>query len=193
MVRRILLVMALSLAVNIVYAQKGKYIAILTKVEVGSNVASGSISENGIGYQDSLIAIDWNLGSSEYNFVLQNKSQQTIKIIWDETAYIGPDGETGKVFHQGVKYIDRNNSQVPTSIIKGSKLSDLIAPTDLVYYNDSRYSTGWTQRLLYGYSKKAGPVNDGATAKILLPISTGDKTIEYIFEFKITWEVIQRK
>lgn len=168
------------------FAQKGSYTATLVKVEAGNSVVPGSKIDE-LSYQDSLIKMVWTLGTQDYNFVLHNMSDNTIKIIWDDAAYIGPEGNTGKIMHTGIKFTDRANPQVPTSIIKGAKLSDLIAPVDKVYFSDLQYSYGWRQKLLYGYSKKQGPINDGASTRILVPLSVDGKTIEYLFEFKIKW------
>lgn len=44
--------------------------------------------------------------------------------------------------HSGVKYIDRNNSQPPNIIPKNASLSDVIIPTDNIYYVSGQYG-GW--------------------------------------------------
>ena len=62
-----------------------------------------------------------------------------MKIIWDETSFI-PYGEGKKVMHKGVKYADRDAAQVPTSIPSKTSWSDLVVPTDNVYYKQGYYS-----------------------------------------------------
>lgn len=53
-------------------------------------------------------------------------------------------GQVGRVMHSGVKYIDRNNSQPASVILKGATLSDIILPTDNVYYISGQYG-GWRE------------------------------------------------
>jgi hypothetical protein len=90
-------------------------------------------SENSV-YEDSLIKIDWAYGNSQIEFDLTNKSSQTIKIIWDDAAYVSISNESGRIFHKGIKYTDRENSMPPTSVYKNTTLSDLIAPTSYSKY-----------------------------------------------------------
>ena len=65
---------------------------------------------------------------------IENKSNYSIKIQWDDVAYISSSGQTGRVMHSGVKYIDRNNSQPASVIPKSASLSDIVIPNDNIYY-----------------------------------------------------------
>ncbi len=61
------------------------------------------------------------------SFQFTNKTNKVIKIIWDETAYLAPSGQSERIFHAGVKLIDRGQSQPPTVIPpRGHLLDDLI-------------------------------------------------------------------
>lgn len=170
--------------VNVSFAQKhGKYYATLTEVDPMSFGGSFIYSE----FKDQSISITWELRDKEIYFDLINKSDGTIKIIWDEAAYIDPSGQTEKVFHNGVKYIDRNGPQPATSIIKGAKLRDLVTPSDYAYYLSGAYG-GWMQKSIFPYKKKTGAIYDGKQFKILLPLQIGDARRDYIFTFKTKWE-----
>ena len=63
-------------------------------------------------YEDDFIKIFWYVSSTQFNFDLTNKSGYTIKLNWDDMAYVDQNGSTKRVMHSGVKYTDRNNSQV---------------------------------------------------------------------------------
>lgn len=62
----------------------------------------------------------------------KNKSQKPIKIIWDEMSYISADNNSQKIFHSGVKIIDRSQSQSPTTIPPQANLDDTVIPIDSV-------------------------------------------------------------
>ena len=65
------------------------------------------IQDNGVdkyAYNDSIIDIII-LGTSEqFNFVLKNISNHSLKIIWNEAAYVGLDGSSSKIMHVGTKF-----------------------------------------------------------------------------------------
>ena len=142
-------------------------------------------------FTDSLISIGWIPGSSELNFVLENHSDHSIKLVWDEAAFVGPNGQNSRVMHSGVKYIDRNSPQPPSVVIRKGTLVDLIVPTDNVYYVEGRYG-GWrTGGLFEPYhaatAAKLAPAkqNVGKEIKVLLPIEIEGVVNEYLFSFKV--------
>lgn len=139
-------------------------------------------------FEDEHIQILWYMTRYSLHFVLTNKSQHSIKIPWDDMVYVDIYGKTGRIMHSGVKYIDRNNTQPASVVPKGTSLSDLVMPTDNVYYVSGQYG-GWRESpLLPRYSsqeeiKSSGVV--GKSIKVLFPIQIENVTNEYTFEFCI--------
>lgn len=107
--------------------------------------------KSGYKYEDDYIDISWFVGSSQFSFNLKNKSEYSIKIPWDDVTYINTAGSVGRVMHSGVKYIDRNNSQPASIIPKGASLSDIVQPTDNVYYVSGQYG-GWRTSNLFNFN-----------------------------------------
>ena len=137
-------------------------------------------------YEDDFIKIIWLPALTEFSFTLENKSDNSIKIIWDEAVYIDEDNSSLKVIHSDVKYVD-GKAQPLTVIAKKTKINDLVTPLDNIYYvNPSKYdSGGWSKRPLFSVQKSAGK-----TVKILLPIQIQETINEYIFSFKISHSTI---
>lgn len=142
-------------------------------------------------YEDDYIDIVWYVGTKQFNFTLKNKSNHTIKINWDDISYVDIKGNTGRVMHSGVKYIDRNASQPASSVPKGASLTDILLPVDNVYYVNGQYG-GWREKLLipaYYQSKEAmqqeAPTYVGKQMKILMPISIENVQNDYTFVFNI--------
>ena len=69
-------------------------------------------------FEDELVKILWLPSSSNVSFNLTNKTDHSIKIIWDEAVYVDTIGVSHRVMHSGVKYMDRSNSQPPSVVVR---------------------------------------------------------------------------
>jgi hypothetical protein len=142
-------------------------------------------------YEDDLIKIIWLPLEEELSFVLENKTNHSIKIIWDEAVFIDENDSSGKVMHSGVKYTDRNNSQPPTVVVRNAKITDVVVPTDHIWYSSGKYG-GWrTTALIDNLARSKEELDIEATEKIgktigvLLPLQIEETVNEYIFSFKV--------
>jgi len=198
-----LLLLFLCLSSITCFSQKkdkrdGAYSAHLYSVEVSKkDIKVGKIDTLRSIYQDSIIKIVWSYADSQIGFELTNESEQTLKLIWDDAAYISFSNESGRIFHKGVKYIDRESPQPPTAIYKKTTLSDLISPTSYTYYESGQYG-GWRSKSLIPVSgsiwtSKIEYIQGliGQTIRVILPIKIEDKVIEYTFSFRT--EFIEKK
>ena len=150
-------------------------------------------------YEDDFIDIAWSVSPKQFNFDLRNKSGHTIKINWDDVSYVAINGKVGRVMHAGVKYTERNNSQPATTIPKNASISDLLLPTDNVFYVSGQYG-GWREEYLIPcvYSKQEhydllAPLNVGQKMRILMPIMIENVQNDYVFEFNIDELLPQKK
>ena len=149
-----------------------------------------------LSFADSLIDISFTINKKEISFSLRNLSSNTLKINWDETLYIS-EGNTGKVMHGGIKYIDRNMFQPPSVIPKGTVHNDVIVPTDNVYWRDGMYGRTvsiagkWEERELFPHfvsvSEQENIISKlmGSEFTIYMPIQVKGITQEYNFKFKV--------
>lgn len=153
------------------------------------NFKDGNLSK--YRYEDDYIDIVWYVSSKQFNFELKNKSGHTIKINWDDVSYVDVNGKTGRVMHAGVKYTERNNSQPATTIPKNATISDILLPTDNVYFVSGQYG-GWREEDLIPSTYRtqedydAGAKNYvGKKMIILMPIMIENVQNDYTFEFNI--------
>nr|WP_321405405.1 hypothetical protein [uncultured Carboxylicivirga sp.] len=200
--KKYILLLSLSLITMVCSSQKkdkreGIYSAYLYEVNVPNGIQKGAIDSINSIYEDSIIKIDWNYANSQIGFELTNKYKKTIKIVWDDAAFVSLTNESNRIFHKGVKYIDRENPQPPTSVYKNTKLTDLIAPTSYTTYVSGQYG-GWRSKPLIPisstvWSKKIEYVQDliGQTMRIILPINIDDEDL--IYEFSFRTEFIEKK
>lgn len=142
-------------------------------------------------FEDEMVKVLWLPTTDAVHFSLINKTSHSIKIIWDEAAYVDISGSSHRVMHYGVKYIDRNNPQPPTIVVRNGSIEDLVFPTENVYYSSGKYG-GWRELPLFpssGYSadelnSKIEPYRN-KSFQVLLPLQIEDVVNEYIFVFNI--------
>lgn len=163
-----------------------------------SEIAVKTIEDDGVAkysYSDENIDIVWYVTQNQFNFKLTNNSDFAIKIPWDEVVYIDADSNAKKVMHSGIKYNERNSAQPASVVPRGTSISDIILPTDNVYWREGTYSRygstagGWEERPLFPqYSTKEGAESSylkGSTVSIMMPIVIQNVTNEYTFTFTI--------
>lgn len=142
-------------------------------------------------YEDDYIDIVWFVGTKQFNFTLKNKSGHTLKINWDDISYVDTKGQVGRVMHAGVKYIDRNNAQPASTIPKGASITDILLPTENVYFESGKFG-GWREKYLIPcIYKTSQALNTGAsyfigkTMTIMMPVMIENVQNDYIFTFSI--------
>lgn len=124
-----------------------------TMVQIKDKRNYEPINAKGFEVEDKNLLITYKPDIVEAGISLQfkNKTEKPVKIIWDESSYISPDNKSQKIFHSGVKIIDRTNSQPPTLIPPQGAADDTIVPTDSVSWElDAwRYSPLCGTRSIY--------------------------------------------
>ena len=145
----------------------------------------------------------WVIGSKQIMFSIENKTDHSIKLIWDEAAYMDEDSQSRRVLHEGVKYSEKNSPSPPSVIMKNGILNDIIVPTDNVYYISGEYG-GWRthplfpQNPIYGWDslpedsetayanvEKLAKGQKGKRVRVLLPLQIGEVVNEYLFTFVV--------
>ena len=180
-------------------ALEGKYTTALIKVEKPEDSSDRysevkTITDAGVdkySFNDSTINITIYGTPEQFNFILKNVSPHSLRIIWNEAAFVGLDGSTSKIMHAGVKYSQREGDQPATTVIKGAKIDDLACPTANVYYDKGStigYTTvgnGWKTRSMFPSEYKG---KDAGEIRLMLPIQVKDVVNEYTFVFKVYYK-----
>jgi hypothetical protein len=186
----IILILSYSSFAQKIDKRNGFYSIQLVSVDTPKDISNSIVDSLSSVYEDDLIKMDWDYGISQLGFVLKNKSNETLKIIWDDMAYISTSNTTEKVFHKGIKYIDREKPQAPTSVYKNTTLSDLVAPSSYTTYVSGQYG-GWkssplipTMEILLSKKIEYRQELIGKTLRVAFPIKIEDKIFEYLFTFK---------
>lgn len=196
------------MAIGIVFAgsgcitQKAHYLFNLESVqrprEVTSQYGVGSFEY--LTFEDSLCKVVFSPEERGIGFDLTNKSNRTIKIVWDEVAYVDQYKSSHRVLHLGTKFIHSDRPQPVSSVPVNAKLDDLIVPTVYAEWRTSTsrwVSSGWRIRSLFPETSglfdfaPANPLKDvvyslnGGSVSIFLPLKVGDQVNEYLFVFRV--------
>lgn len=127
------------------YALKMTHNPILERVEkpLDSSKRYGEITtiqDEGLtkfSFKDNTIAALTFCMDDKFVFKLDNISDHSIKILWDDASYVDMNGVTSKIMHTTIKYSERSNHQTPTTIISGASLLDCALPINNVYLDET--------------------------------------------------------
>jgi hypothetical protein len=149
------------------------YIFTMTKPKVSNDLL----------YEDNFLKILFSISKRQIGFNLKNKTANPIKIDWNQVSYVDVLGESHKVMHSGVKYIDREKPQSPSVIPPTAKLEDIVFPTDYIYYSSGKYG-GWREIPLFPEAPKA-KIYKGRTFSVFMPLEINGVVKNYLFSFNI--------
>lgn len=155
----------------------------LSQVECTDSVEVEGSIENG-NYIDENISIGWTTGKQQLSFVIKNRSNSSLKLLWDDMAYVKYK-RTHRVIHRGVKFSQKEQEQPNTVVAKGASYDDILMPADNVKYNE--YSKFWEADNLdvMFYKSPNDPRNrtmfENSNFQILFPIIVNGKRVEYTF------------
>jgi|SRR3989344_826908 len=141
-------------------------------------------------YEDKLIQIKAS-HESEMLLEIKNKSENKIKIIWDDCLFVDPLGTSHKVISSNTRYLARNESQPPTTILPETTFQDIISNVDNIFFEGSPPSWVNLGILRNGF----GPMYDaksiagsyvGKPMKLLIVIENSDgKKQDYYLNFMV--------
>jgi hypothetical protein len=149
---------------------------------------SNPVTNNDMSYSDEKIDAKFSISRTSINFQIRNRTNEVLKIIWDEGAII-QNGRSKRITHSGVNYINRGNYQPPTVIPANTRIDDSAIPTENVYFREA-YGI-WFEKDLFiiksrqSESTKAILNQKGQKFSLYQPISYQGNNINYNFEFVI--------
>ncbi len=131
-------------------------------------------------FSDSLININWSLEPTHLVMELMNKSDNNFKVLWDELTFICTENISQRMIHTGRMIYDLEDKQLPTVVVKKSKITDCIAPVKNARWRSTPVGGNWIfDDLFY----EGNTCNN--TIRILLPLEMGSQRHEYLFSFVI--------
>lgn len=127
-------------------------------------------------YVDNVISLLLYGSDKGFYIELENISENSIRLVWNEAVFVNVKGTTCRVIHNGINPDVPSVDQTPSLIIKGAKLIDTAVPTDLEY---DIYRKRIVRDLYPSKFEEKGKVS------LMLPIQIKDTINEYIFVFDV--------
>ena len=164
------------------------------KKRYGDMILSRSQASDGFSHaaEDQLVKVVWLPPDRELSFEVLNKTGSSLKIPWDESAYVDIAGKTHRLLHSGVKFADRKLPQPPSILPSQGRLADFVYPSDLILPGSHG---GWAQPLMFPCVKpryvckndqrQLASAHKGLSYRVLLPLQVGTKIYTYTFTFKV--------
>ena len=72
-------------------------------------------------YKDELLSISWIIDRNKANFTIKNNASSSIKILWDDMAFVSINGESHRIIHKGIKYSEKEKEQAPSIIARNAE------------------------------------------------------------------------
>lgn len=133
-------------------------------------------------YEDNTIDITMFVLDNNIDFKLKNKSQHSLKIIWNEGVFVDENGSTSAIVHGDIKVINAEKEQIPTTIIRGANLEDIVVPIRNIYWDDN--INKWQFKSIEPILKW----DETRQIQMMLPIQIKGVTNEYVFIFDMFLE-----
>ncbi len=134
-------------------------------------------------FEDNFVSIAFNISKKQIGFILRNKTDNPLIIDWNKISYVDVLNKSHKIIHEGVKYIDKNNSLSPTTIPPTAKIEDFVFPTDNIYYVSGQYDH-WRKIDIFPQGPQAKHFS-GKTFSVFMPIEINGTQKNYFFTFLI--------
>lgn len=90
-------------------------------------------------YRSNDFDIDFELLQDRIRFVLVNNTTSTMRLVWDNSAIVLPDGSSSRVLSGNVSWATRNDPQAPGVIPSNAKLSDTMIPQSKLGFRTHLY------------------------------------------------------
>lgn len=132
-------------------------------------------------YSDQLVDVVVLPARGAFVMNVQNKTEHSLQILWDEMAYVGPTGLTSKVSSGDTRVIDMGKAQTPTVIPAKAKAALTAIPVDNYVVN---LSAGNQMKDFICVGEPYTEL-EGKEIRLLVPIRVQDVANEYTFTFRL--------
>ena len=170
---------------KVIFRYYTKFQFYLNSVEIYGEKKDVSENNNNK-YEDKYIKIEWEILQSALSFNLLNKTDGSLKVLWNDMSFIDISNNSRRVLSGETREIHAN-LEVPSSVVpKGSSFSEIAIPYPRKSFILNNYLC--PQEL-----EDKGKPEIGKEIRILFPIEIEGNVIEYIFTFRVSDIILSKK
>lgn len=142
-------------------------------------------------FEDGFVKATWIPLGSIFFVRMENKTDNSIRIDWNQSAFVGPDGSSETLVHGEMKRYQIGQEVAPTVIPADGRVESLVGPEGGFGDNGPLPRRRQVQG---GGSDGSDPganfrqeVSDleGKTVQVLMPLQIEDELNEYTFTFRV--------
>lgn len=134
-----------------------------------------------LSFEDKQVSFQFEVSGESILLYVKNNTDDPFAIDWNNVAYIDAESNSHRVFHGGVKYIEKEKLQVQTMVPPGARVRDTVSPIDYATWKESY----WSQKDLLPYKSKEAAAMKGQSIRLFIPLEINGHTKNYNFEFGI--------
>lgn len=169
---------------------EGEYKMYISNVRKNNQIIKKGLVKDSITNSTTIKESNLNISiipAKEYfSIAIENKSEKSIKLDWNEIVFVDENNNSQSVTHNGVKFIDANKPKLASVIAPNTVLDDVVIPTSRLYF--SSYDYEWTTLPILDYVHKNGKYPIGTQVKLLIPLTINNVRNEYIFTYDVVWK-----
>ena len=134
-------------------------------------------------FEDEDIAIAFSIGDTRIGFVLRNKTDDPVQVLWEQSAYIDGGGHAIRIIHRDVGYEKKDDPLPPSIVPAGLELSTEVLPAEYAFYVE--YEDVWVESRLFPGEQELQPMYKGTIFGLRLTLKIREEIRPYAFRFKI--------
>ena len=142
------------------------------------------LDTDSLSFEDADILTAFVIQDSGITPAVLNKTNDPVKIDWNQVSIVDIFNASHGVTHEGVKYADAAASKPPTIIPPSAKMTDTVIPADNVHFTSGQYG-GWSTAHLIPRGTDPGAAKS-KTLGLFMPLEIKGVTKNYLFQFQIT-------
>lgn len=153
-----------------------------------SSSGSVALEQNGpvYSYQDNDIMLGLGFPSQRnsptgFSLFIENYSEDDMLVLWNESSITLPNGKVSGVIHKGIKFVNRNNLQQPTTISANGRIDEYVEPNTNIYYDTSNIGYGGVWQVTPLFSNDI--LQAGLSTGLNLRVIKNGKKEDYRFNF----------
>ncbi|MEO1074934.1 MAG: hypothetical protein AAFX41_03085 [Bacteroidota bacterium] len=139
-------------------------------------------------FEDDLLRATWVPLTTAILYSIENRDNQSIKVLWNEAAFVDTKGLATRIMLEGQRFADRLATLPPSVVPRGGQITGTLVPSNRV--RDT--PTGWQVDSIIEPSNV--PSNDatdalanvGETFSVTIPVEVRGVVQEYMFTFQVT-------
>ncbi len=135
-------------------------------------------------FRDKTIAVSFSVGEQSFQMRFENVTDVPVKIQWERAQYVDVTGQTQRLMHSGIRYVDRNNPIPDQTVAPHGVVEEAVIPVKNVFVSPQK--NGYDIRPLLPLDADAAAGLKGKSVILFIPVEVNRQIIPYNLKIEIT-------